>query len=194
MPAHLVPDFALITDEMTARLGNEAALRIEQVTVGFTAKRGEPIKERRLVAGPFRCVIQAEGGHVVEFGTGPELCMVQRMVAEDMVIELNRQLHHDGCWLFNFATPEPKPAVVVETGRRYGRFAILWMDADGDIQFAIDCERAFEKTIEEGPAALAEKCERAFTWWRWQRGLLEIRPGETFKKALGEQAPSATRH
>jgi hypothetical protein len=190
---HRVPDFALITEELTARLANEASQRSEEVVVGYTAKRHEPIKEKRLVPGLFRCVIQAEGGLVMEFGTGPGLCMVQRMVAEDMVTALNRHLHHDGCWLFNFAAPEPKPEVP-EDGRRYGRFAILWMDSDGDIQFAIDCERAFEMTITEGPDALIEKCERAWSWWKWQRGILELRPGETYKRALGEQAPSATRH
>lgn len=190
MPAHLVPDFALVTDEMTARLGNEASLGVEDVVVGYTAKRNEPIKEKRLVKGPFRCVIQAEGGHVLEFGTGPALMAVQRMVSEDMVVALNRHLHHDGCWLFNFAAPEDAHPVAVVDGRLYRRFAILWMDKDGDIQFAIDCERPFEKTCEEGPDALIEKCEMAHKFWRQQLQWLDLRPGETFKKALGEKAPS----
>ncbi len=191
---HRVHDRALITEELLARLANEASLRTEEVVTGYTAKRHQPIKEKRLVPGPFRAVIQAENGLAMEFGTGPQLCMVQRMVAEDMVGALNKHLHHDGCWLFNFAAPEPKPEIVVEDGRRYGRFAILWMDEDGDIQFAIDCERPFEKTIEEGPDALIEKCAKAFQWWQMQREWLELRPGETYKRALGERAPSQTRH
>lgn len=180
MPAHLVPDFALVTEEMTARLGNEASLRIETIKV-------DGVNTKRLVPGPFRCVIQAEGGLVMEFGTGPALGMVQRMVADDMVAELNKQLHHDGCWLFNFANPEPV-SIAVEMGRRYARFAILWMDRDGDIQFAIDCERPFEKTIEEGPDALAEKCSKAWDWWHFHmRTVLDPQPHEMFKKALGEK-------
>lgn len=177
---HAVPDFAIITEYLTDRLGNEASQRFKMHKVN-----GEDVKFR--IPGPFRAVIEAEGGQRLEFGTGPALMMEQRMLAEDLVTALNKHLHHDGCWMFSFCDPAPKSKIQIGSGREYGRFVILWMDRDGDIQFPIECSRPFHVYLTEGPNALIEKCEKAYQqWFLYMRTILDPQPDELYKRALGE--------
>jgi hypothetical protein len=181
---HKVPDHALVTEELIARLGAEAS----QQTISELVPDEHGVKQlrKRALPGPFCAVLETGSGQPQQFGSGPQLCAEQGMLAIDMVKALNRELHHDGCWLFCFCNPSPQPIVLV-TGVEYGRFVILWMDQDGDVQFSYECDRPFELYLIEGPLPLMEKCEKAWQQWHlYMRQVLDPQPDELYKKALGE--------
>lgn len=127
---------------------------------------------------------------VLSFGecqTRPE--QAQQMFARDMAWALNKHLHHDGRWIVQWVEPAASPVVLL-TGTRYGKCLMIWMDGDGDIQFPIEMEEPFEVIAAAGPDPWMEHAERG--WWTWKnlQSALDLRPHETYKRALGEAAPS----
>lgn len=176
---HKVPDHALITAELIARCGQEASQSSKTILAD-----GKPRKIA--LPGLFSAVLETSEGKPMQFGSGPQLCAEQAMYAIAMVQGLNKHLHHDGCWMFCFCNPDPAPVVLV-TGVEYGRFVILWMDADGDVQFGIECDSPFDEYLIEGPDPRIEKAEKAWRQWKhFMREVLDPQPDELYKKALGE--------
>lgn len=121
----------------------------------------------------------------------------QQMFAADMAAALNRALHHDGAWLVAFTHPETHvmglPLIGSSVPVPFGRWVALWIDGDGDPQFTMDNEDPFVECLVSGVQYWIEQAEQAWQRWKYHmRDVLDPRPGETFKRALGEQ-PSGDR-
>lgn len=143
-------------------------------------------------------------GHILRLtslGNPPPLDEMQVMFGQDMVRVLNRHLHHDGAWVVLFTHPshvhKAGPIDLPVVGglpTMYGRFAFLWMDRDGDVQFTMDSVSDFFEVLSEGPDPWIERAEQAWQNWKHvMRDVLAPKEGETYKRALGEAAPSAGR-
>lgn len=120
----------------------------------------------------------------------PDWAPDQMMFANDMAKGLNRHLHHDGFWLVGWTHPAPF-VILGAAGRTYRRMVMIWCDQDGDPQFTIESEDPVWKILECGPMQWAEQAEQA--WQKWHlhmREILDPREGQTFKRALGQHAPS----
>lgn len=142
---------------------------------------------------PFWGLIQTSEGKFLEHATGPDPIGLQRQVACDIVGALNKHLDHDGCWLWLYADPGQALPVSIEPGTEYGRFVIMWMDQDGDIQFPIEFDRPFIEYCAEGPDPMMEKCEGAWNTWRWaMKEVPDAKDSQTFKRALSEGASAST--
>jgi hypothetical protein len=149
--------------------------------------------------GTVFAVIQKADGGWIESGTqlAPPLIPEQTMFARDMVQILNREIHHNGCWLVFFTHPERADGFVpggFET--EYPRFGFIWLDQDGDPQFTMDWlngeyeELTFQDVLMSGPVSWAQRLETA--WHEWHTAMVEViepAQGQTFKRAQG-QAPS----
>jgi hypothetical protein len=131
----------------------------------------------------------------------PPLDPAQMIWATDVLKLLNRELHHDGAWVVVF-THVQHPAfgsVLLNPGHaEYGRYALLWLDADADPQFAVEWEigcaddfKDFTDVLLAGIHSTAQKCEAAWTLWHHHmRDTLDLKTAQTFKRAKGERAPS----
>jgi hypothetical protein len=159
---HKVSDRALMTPLLLKRFGAEALLTANDPRY-------------------WACLISSEG-NFIEHQSGAEPMPEQRMFAADMVTALNKHLHHDGAWLIEFTDPVSLGSV--RTDAMYQRFVIMWMDADGDVQFPIEDERPFNEVLIDGPDAMIEKCEAAWSAWKWQSKVLDLKPNQTRKAAL----------
>ena len=165
---HKVPDHALITPTLLRRLEDEAG-------------------------GRYWALLQNSESKLIEHATGPAIVADQKMFAADMIPALNKHLHHDGAWLIVFCDPAPGTFVPI-AGTNYGRFVIMWMDKDGDVQFPIEFDRDFTFYLIEGPDLMLEKCEAAWQNWKWaMKAIIQPKEGQTFKRALGEK-PLPTMH
>ncbi len=142
-----------------------------------------------------------EDGRVEPFWAGyrhpPRPLPEQQMFAADMVIALNRALHHDGAWLVVLTHPETHvmglPLIDSLAPVAFGRWVAIWIDRDGDPQFAMDNVDPFAECLVSGVQYWLEQAEQAWQRWKYHmRDVLDPRPGETFKRALGEQ-PSGNR-
>lgn len=123
----------------------------------------------------------------------------QIMWAADMLKLLNRELHHDGAWVVVFTHPAPAPALPVLHDHKhadYQRYCLLWLDADGDVQFVQEWEAGtgelhdFADVLLAGPLSTAQKCEASWQQWRAIMDALDTTGTQRFKRAKGERAPS----
>ena len=121
----------------------------------------------------------------------------QVMFAYDMVGALNKHLHHDGAWIVAYTNPQ-YPASVIDAFTTYNRFIFLWVDADADPQFTIECSQSlFFEVLEKGPDYWMSEAERHWATWDMQmRQVLDpkARALATFKRAQGQEAPSNGRY
>lgn len=177
------------------------AFRIDDRILATDALRRRLLAEAQFEEGPgtYWGVSVREGVLLVPFKSADGIAAPmedQQMFANDMAHALNKHLHHDGAWLVLFThpmglvnipivgmTPLPVP---------YDRWVFLWMDADGDVQFSMDNVEEFAEVLLAGPDHWMEEAERAWqTWKLYMRDVLDVRQGETFKRALGEVPTSA---
>jgi hypothetical protein len=149
-------------------------------------------------------VIRRDNGGLLVYHPGsPELAPEQMMSADDVLRWLNRELHHDGAWVVVFTNPQ---LADITTGRidpghaEYGRYVLLWLDQDGDVQIPIEWAAGegglhdFSDVMLAGILSTLSKAETAWNLWHTHmREVLDPRPDQLFKAAQGQPAPS-TRH
>lgn len=154
--------------------------------------------------GEYYALIERSNGEFLSHHPGaPPLIAEQIMWAADVLRRLNRELHHDGAWCVVFSDPKPpEPGeFAISIGHReYGRYALLWLDQDGDVQFAVEWVRNesglfdWTEVLLAGMISVLDKCEAAWSVWNTHmRQVLDPTEGQTFKRARGERA-SSTRH
>ena len=146
--------------------------------------------------GAYYAYIQKSDGAWLVHPMGPHPSAEQALFALDMLPLLNKEFHHDGAWVLVFTHPKPYPPgalIAVDDRPGYGRFLFMWMDEDGDIRFPVECDDTdFTNVLASGAIHWCEQCETAWQVWHYNVvEVLEPRPQEQFKRALGERPPSA---
>lgn len=145
-------------------------------------------------------IMRPNGDLLVHHPIGPRLAPEQMVWASRVLKLLNRELHHDGAWVIVFTHPKPSPAQCVmlsPTHCDYERYGLIWLDADGDPGFTMEWSageselRNFTEVVLAGIESTGQKAEAAWQTWHLTRQMLDVKPEQTFKKALGERAPSA---
>lgn len=149
----------------------------------------------------YACILRQDGDLVVHHPLGPPLDVVQLMWARDLLALLNRELHHDGAWVIVFTHPQPpsiEQVAAATAHRSYARYALIWLDADGDPQFTQEWQqnitsdlRDFACVVEQGLEAVAAKAEACWRLWHLcMREVIDPTPDQLFKRAKGERPPS----
>ncbi len=156
------------------------------------------------VSEEFYALIQRDSGDFLSHHPfGPAAAVEQIMWATDVLRRLNRELHHDGAWVVVFTDPKPPQAgelAVMNTAghREYARYALLWLDHDADVQFAVEWVMNESELLDwcdvllAGIESVMQKCETAWEIWRHHnREVLDPADGQTYARAKGQQASSA---
>jgi hypothetical protein len=151
--------------------------------------------------GGYYALIRRSNGDLVShhpFAPGAE--PHQLMWAAEVLGLLNRDLHHNGAWVVVFTHPKrPSLETVLHQPRHaeYARYALIWIDADGDPQFSQEWSenesemRDFADVMLAGIHSTAQKCEAS--WQAWKLMMLDVigpREGQTYKKAKGQRPAS----
>jgi hypothetical protein len=154
--------------------------------------------------GQYYGVIQRDNGEWIDHNPhSPEFDPAQAMFARDVVELLNKELHHDGCWVIVFTHPRQRRVQLrEESGRfagvyafaQYDRFGFIWLDSDGDPQFTMDwangeCEELdFAECLVSGRESWADRCEAAWQKWNlYMRKVLQPKQDQLIKKAQGQR-------
>lgn len=163
------------------------------------------IAEAEMEGGDGRhyALIRRNDGSLLAHHPGsPVLSPMQLLWSQDILRLLNRELHHDGAWCLVFTHPKPRAIDNIFQDAKhadYGRYVLLWMDADGDVQIPFEWLegstselRDFASVMLAGVESTAQKCEGAWELWREMMvKVIQPKEGQTFKRARGERAPSA---
>lgn len=147
--------------------------------------------------GQHYAVIQrADKGFLDHNPGSPELDGMQAVFARDVLTMLNRELHHNGAWVMVFT--HPAPFDFIGMGQMYRRFGLIWLDADGDPQFTLDWAEGVGEQIDftdvliDGKECWGDQAEAA--WQSWHENMVRVidpKSNQTYRRALGESAPSA---
>lgn len=162
------------------------------------------VAEAELEAGDGRhyAFMQRSNGELLAHNPySPEIDPHQAMFAADVLKFLNRELHHDGAWVIAFThpkKPDPGMAIFAQPSTEYRRYVLLWLDSDGDVQFAVEWIEGeselldFPEVMAAGLIPIANQCEGAWAMWDLHmRKVIEPRDGiDTFQRARGQRAPS----
>lgn len=174
--------------------------RLDDDTLLTAALLSRFAEEAQLEGGDGRyfAFVERSNGDLLEHNPeAPPICGEQAMFAADVLKKLNRELHHDGAWVIVFTAPDkPTPGTLIfasPDGVEYARYAILWVDTDGDVAFAVEWVRNeselldFADVLMAGLEATMQHCE--FAWQAWHlamRQVLDPKEGQTFKRAKGQ--------
>jgi len=127
----------------------------------------------------------------------PELGPDQMIWGQDILGYLNTELHHDGAWVLVFTNP--KTFAESLTGQQdYRRFAVIFLDRDGDAQFTVEWVEHeshdlydFADVMLAGRDWLVAFCEAG--WRQWHMIIHEaLAPAENQlrKAAQGQTKPN----
>jgi len=149
--------------------------------------------------GRYYAVMERAGGAIATHNPGsPEVEPDQLMWAMDVLRLVNREVGHGGVWVVSFSNPV-KPSIE-KIYVEYDRYALIWLDQDGDPQFTVEWVkndgemRDFADVLITGRHATANKCEASWQQWHLlMRDVLLPEENQTFKRAQG-QAPTSSRH
>lgn len=90
----------------------------------------------------------------------------------------NRDCHHDGHWIVAWAQDEIRAA---------------WRDKNGDMEFTQEFADAWGRLARRPDSHFVEILEACHQKYREMIRELEIKPDQTFRRILGERAPSGRR-
>jgi|GEM_PF-2409581 len=151
--------------------------------------------------GRYYGVIERDNGDLFVHHPGSLPAVAPQLLWAGAILHLlNKELHHDGAWVLVFTHPRAAPAESIlhdATHADYRRYGLIWLDADGDPQFTLEWQagtdglRTFADVVEAGIMSTAQKCEQAWMIWDDSRQTLDLKDGQTFKRAQGQSAPSA---
>jgi hypothetical protein len=162
--------------------------------------------------GQFYAFVRFSDGKLLCHHPGsPPIVAEQIMWADDVLRSLNRELHHDGAWVVVFTAPQPlADGADITTNAfiyaqpdhvEYGRYVIMWLDADGDVQFSMEWVKNesdlldFADVLFAGLQSTMDKAEGCWQMWHTHmREVLDPQEGQTFKRARGQRASGGTRH
>lgn len=123
-------------------------------------------------------VIRRPSGHIVierNYDPGDTLEMLtpldppshQQIYAEQAAIMLNKECAHDGAWIVALThAPEFADLLRVNPNYEWRRMVKLWMDADGDVQFAVDNIEPFSVIMQVSLEHFIEQTEEAWKQWK----------------------------
>ena len=153
--------------------------------------------------GRYYGIILNDFGHpVAHHPYSPALDYIQLIWAADILRRLNRELHHDGAWVIVFTHVLPQDEVKSILYNRehaeYGRYCIMWMDHDADVQFSQEWVhgsseelRDWATVMSQGVEAVLQKCEGSWQLWHEaMRLVLDPKPDQLYRRAKGERPPS----
>ena len=142
--------------------------------------------------GRYFGLIHRGDGAFLTHGMGPHPSPEQMVFAQDVLKLLNKELHHDGAWVIVFTNPQPL-ALAISNLTEYARFAILWMDRDGDVQFTLDWVDGegdmfdFADVLLAGLETWGNHAEQAWqTWHMIIREAVDPSESQTIKAAQGQ--------
>ena len=146
--------------------------------------------------GRFHALIQRNDGSYIGHLMGPQASAEQMMFGCDVLKLLNTELHHDGAWLVEFTNPGPSEHALLSQPE-YQRFALMWMDRDGDVQFTLDWIAGegdlfdFADVLLAGLEMWGDHAEEAWKIWH-EKVIQALAPTEaqTIKAAQGQTAPT----
>src|SRR5579871_6641322 len=141
-------------------------------------------------SGQYYGIVRCHNGDlIVHHPFSPALAIEQLIWASDVLRSLNKELHHDGAWVVVFTHPQSAPPgeTVIHIGHReYNRYALLWIDSDGDAQFAVEWVRDESELCDWADVLLAgiesvmAKCATAWQLWNLHmRDVLDPADGQT---------------
>ena len=156
--------------------------------------------------GQFYAFIRTGDGKLIAHHPGsPQIIAEQTMWAADVLHRLNKDLHHDGAWALVFTAPlrplQGEAIFAHPDHIEYGRYVLIWLDQDGDPQFSVEWVQNESELLDFSDVLLAgidstvDKMEGAWQMWNLHmRDVIEPAEGQTFKRARGQRAASASRH
>jgi hypothetical protein len=113
--------------------------------------------------------------------------------AKGVLKALNTEVGHGGAWIVGYTHPPSKgECVKVEGDNVWDRLFCIWLDQDGDPQFTVENIRwTFHEMLEAGAEFWMSQGQMCYSKWQeLTHGVLDLKQGETFKRALGEKRPS----
>lgn len=146
--------------------------------------------------GQFYALIRKQDAKLLSHHPGsPQLDPLQVMWGAEVLERLNRELHHDGAWVLVFTHPvPPELRVYLPNHIEYGRYALIWIDEDGDPQFTMEWSRGdsaglidFAAVVGAGILSTAQKAETSWQLWNHHmREVLDPSEGQLLKRAQGQ--------
>lgn len=136
------------------------------------------------VGGGWYVMIVTQGGQLMRWGKfdfgvmpdDPRLAAMKRTC-----LDLNGQAAYDGHWAVAFNRGEDE-------------MVALWRDGDGDVHAIVDFTGRWWDPSVWPPAEVLRKAAEAVEYWRSETSnVLESRPSELYRKALGEKPPTGRR-
>ncbi len=129
----------------------------------------------------FACVLMADGRGALT-GPTPSSTQPPEDVCEALMNVagmLNLEHHEGGHWVTAWAED---------------RMHILFRDGDGDLLFNMEIDEPWTRVKTWPAEELANRAALALVQAREETRRLDAREGETYRRALGERAPSSVRH
>lgn len=179
-----------------------ARLRERDLVTSLLLRRFELEAHMEGGDGRHYAVMLRDDGSLLAHNPGsPELSPDQLMWAGDVLKLLNREIHHDGAWVVVFTHVQPfNPEHILlaaPSHATYDRYALIWVDRDGDPQFSQDWRQNECELLDWADVLLADiestaqKAETAWSLWHHHmRVVPEVKAAQTFKRAKGQRAPS----
>lgn len=131
-----------------------------------------------LEPGWYACVLLSDGRGALSGATpftarpGDDVC--ERMM--EVAGLLNREHHNGGHWI---------------TAWSGGIMHILFRDGDGDLQFCMEIDEPWVRVAPWPATEIASRAALAAAATREETRRMDARKGETYRRALGERAPSS---
>lgn len=124
-----------------------------------------------------------KGGHIVLRNFEPKPFVpdpheMQEMMATDLQMLLQKNLHHDGAWIVGWTHPPQASSFLhLEGGDNvWGRLIMIWLDEDADPKFTVESDHPVQDMVENGPKYYCGLAAQGYEMWDKEYG----------KKALKE--------